>query len=79
LTVADILWKKPPYQIVEDGDVLQYVTRAMNLTCGKLLQQDDWSDWQESKYLQLNQYDAQGMFGTPVEGTEDNAIVGVYI
>jgi hypothetical protein len=26
---------------------------------GKLLQQDDWSDWQDSEYLQLNQYNAR--------------------
>ncbi len=46
----------------------------MKLTRGKLLQQDDWSDWQESEYLQLNQYDAQGMFGSPVAATEEDAI-----
>jgi len=38
----------------------------MKLTRGKLLQQNDWTDWQDSEYLQLNQYDARGMFGTPV-------------
>jgi hypothetical protein len=37
------------YNIVESGDVRQYVTRVMRLTCGKLLQQDDWSNWQESE------------------------------
>jgi hypothetical protein len=73
-TVADYLWKKPPYNIVEDGDVLNYITRVMKLTHGKLLQQDDWSDWQELEYLQLNQYDAQGMFGQPVAATKDDAI-----
>jgi hypothetical protein len=46
-TVVDYLRKKPPYDIVEDGDVLNYITRVMKLTRGKLLQQDDWSDWQE--------------------------------
>jgi hypothetical protein len=45
----------------------------MRLTRGKLLQQDDWSDWQNSEYLQLNQYDAQGMFGTPVPMLQEDA------
>jgi hypothetical protein len=36
-TVANYLWKAPPYQIVKDGDVLNYVIRVMKLTRGKLL------------------------------------------
>jgi hypothetical protein len=60
-TMADYLRKAPLYETVDSGDVLNYVTRVMRLICGKLLQQDDWSDWQESEYLQLDQYDAQGM------------------
>ena len=73
-TVADYLRKAPPYEIVESGDVLNYVSRAMRLTRGKLLKQDDWSDWQGSEYLQLNQYDAQGMFGEPVAMSEEDAV-----
>ena len=46
----------------------------MELTRGKLLQQVDWIDWQAFEYLQLDQYDAQGMFGTPVAATEEDAI-----
>ncbi len=56
-TVANYLWKSPPFQIVEDGDVLNYITRVMKLTRGKLLHQDDWTDWQDSEFLQLDQYD----------------------
>jgi hypothetical protein len=74
LTVADYLRKAPPYEIVESSDVLNYVTRVMRLTCEKLLQQDDWLDWQHSEYLQLNQYNAQGTFGTPVPMSEDDAV-----
>ena len=73
-TVADYLRKAPPYETIDSGDVLNYVTRAMRLTRGKLLQQDDWSDWQDSEYLQLDQYDAQGMFGDPVATTKDDAV-----
>ena len=46
----------------------------MKLTRGKVLHQDDWHDWQESEYLQLDQYDAHGMFGNPVFAQEDAAI-----
>ena len=73
-TVANYLQRAPPYQVVDDGDVLNYVTWVMKLTRGKLLQQDDWTDWQASEYLQLDQYDAQGMFGLPVFESEGDAI-----
>ena len=73
-TVANYLRKAPPYQVIEDDDVLNYVTRVMKLTRGKLLQQDDWTDWQTSEFLQLDQYDTQGMFGTPVAANKDDAI-----
>jgi hypothetical protein len=59
---------------VDDGDVLNYVTWVMKLTRGKLLQQDDWTDWQEPEYLQLDQYDTQGMFGNPVAPTDKDVI-----
>ncbi len=73
--MADYLRKAPPYNIVESGDVLNYVTWIMGLTRGKLLKQADWSDWQNSEYLQLDQYDAQGMFlGTPVPMSDDDAV-----
>ena len=66
--------RKRTYDIVESGDVLNSTTRVMKLTRGKLLCQDDWSDWQESEYLQLDQYDSQGMFGDPVAVEADDAI-----
>jgi hypothetical protein len=47
LTVADYLQKAPPYDIVPDGDVLNYATKVMKLTRGKLIQQQDWADWQK--------------------------------
>jgi hypothetical protein len=53
-TVADPLRKIHQYKIVDCGNVLNYVTRVMRLTRGKLLQQDDWSNWQASKFLQLD-------------------------
>jgi len=59
-TIADYLRKAPPYAIADSGNVLSYTTRAMHLTRGKLLQQNDWTDWQRSEYLQLDQYNAKG-------------------
>ncbi len=46
----------------------------MHLTRGKLTQQDDWPDWQHSEYLQLNQYDKQGMFGVPIPMKEEDVV-----
>ena len=66
--------RKRQYNIVDSGDVLNYNTRVMKLTRGKLLSQNDWTDWQDSEYLQLDQYDAQGMFGNPVRSQDGDAI-----
>ncbi len=46
----------------------------MKHTQRKLLQPGNWNNWQESEYLHLNQYDAQGMFGLPVYESEGDAI-----
>jgi hypothetical protein len=46
----------------------------MRLTRGKLIKQDDWSNWQDSEFLQLDQYNAQGMFGDPVAVEKDDAV-----
>ncbi len=56
----------PTYNLVSSGDVLNVITRVMCLTRGKLLKQPDWDEWQTLEYLQLDQYNAQGMFGQPV-------------
>ncbi len=59
---------------MDNGGVLNVVTKVMKLTRCKLLQQSNWNDWQASKFVQLNQYDAQGMFGLPVFNSEGDAI-----
>ncbi len=64
----------PKYSDVESGNVLNYTTRIMKLTRGKLINWDNWLDWQDSEFLQLNQYDAQGTFGDPVDAGDDYAI-----
>ena len=66
---------KPTATIRRDGDVYNYVTQAMKLTRGKkLLKNDHWDIWQKSEFIQLDQYDAQGMFGDPVPVTNKGAV-----
>jgi hypothetical protein len=57
-----------------DGGVLQYITRACRLTCGVLMKQDDWDEWQQAKFLQLDQYELQNMFGQPVVVSDISAV-----
>jgi hypothetical protein len=59
---------------VWDSKVLHYVTRAQRLTRGHLIKQDDWQEWNSSEFTQLNQYEAQGMFGSPQHVSSDNAV-----
>jgi hypothetical protein len=74
-TVADYLCSLPPrYTTVESDDVQYITTQAMRLTCRKLLKQTDWADWQNSKYLQLDQYYNQGMLGNPHIPKDNNAV-----
>ncbi len=49
--------RMPRYDVVASGNVLNYTTKEMHLTRGHLLKQPDWTNWQESKFLQLDQYD----------------------
>jgi hypothetical protein len=46
----------------------------MHLTRGRLLKQDDWKDWQNLEYLQLNQYWDQGCLGMPTAVDQNYAI-----
>ena len=73
-SVAEHLRVAPPYNIVHSGDVLNYITWVMKLTRGKLLHQEDWGEWQTSEFPQLDQYDSQGMFGTPVAVESNEAV-----
>jgi hypothetical protein len=73
-TVAEYLRKAPPYKLVEDGNVLNVNTKVMKLTRGKLIHQEDWNNWLESEYIQLDQYHTQSMFGLPVAPNKGDAI-----
>jgi hypothetical protein len=73
-TVAEYLRKAPPYTLIDNGDVLNCVTKVMKLTRRKLIQQEDWNNLLELEYIQLIQYHAQGMFDNPVAASEGDAI-----
>ncbi len=74
VTLAPWLQQPKSYSIKLSGDIFSYVTRVMQLTRGKLLKQSDWQDWQDSEFLQLDQYFTQGMFGYPCATASDEAV-----
>ncbi|KAL7526038.1 hypothetical protein ACHAXR_001283, partial [Thalassiosira sp. AJA248-18] len=57
-----------------DGHVFNFISLAMKLTRGKLLKTDDWDIWQRSEWTQLEQYEKQGMFGTPTRVDSAGAV-----
>ena len=57
------------------GDVQEWHNASVyKLTRGALLKSDDWDEWKQSEFAQLDQYDEQGMFGTPVNATGDLSV-----
>jgi hypothetical protein len=38
------------------------------------MKQDDWTDWESSEFLKLDQYEKKMMFGTPVIVTSQSAV-----
>jgi hypothetical protein len=66
--------QKRQYNIEDSGNVLNYTARAMKLTRGRLQKQDDWAEWKQSEYLQLDQYEEQGTFGAPIDPKTDDPI-----
>ena len=62
------------YDIVNEGGVLNLTTESHKLTWSKLLNQEDWKDWEQSKHLQLDQYEKQFMFGEPCKPTKKSAV-----
>jgi hypothetical protein len=66
--------RKRQYNIEDSCNVLNYTARAMRLTRGRLQKQDDWEEWKQSEYLQLDQYEEQGKFGAPIDPKTDDPI-----
>ena len=59
---------------VRSGEFLNWVTFGMKLTRGKLPKGTDWDEWQKSERKQLDQYETQGMFGTPVPIVDETTV-----
>lgn len=57
-----------------DGDALHYLTRENKLTRGVLIKLPNWPEWQQSEFLQLNQYELQNMLGPPIVVSNWSAI-----
>lgn len=53
------------FRIVDDGCAHSCVSNATRLTRGRLMKQLDWDEWSRAEKLQWDQYEAQGMLGTP--------------
>ena len=47
--------------------VLNYVTKVVKPTKGKLIKGNGWKEWRQSEWKQLDQYDKQEMFGEPLK------------
>ncbi len=74
LNESPLILQTRAYDIITSGAVRNYSTRVMRLTRGRLLQQNDWTDWQNSEFLQLNQYDDQHCFGDPTAVAHNDAV-----
>ncbi len=46
----------------------------MKITRDKIAKQEEWPEWQQSEYIQLDQYKKQGMFGDPVPMEEPEKV-----
>ncbi len=53
------------YNLMEEGGVINMTWVANKLTRRILLQQEDWDEWRESEFTQLDQYAKQYLFGKP--------------
>ena len=62
------------YDLVDEGGVVNMVTTSNKLTRRILLQQDDWPEWRDSEFIQLDQYAKQHMFGEPCKVTKQSAV-----
>jgi hypothetical protein len=62
------------YDLIDEGGVLNMVTVANKLTRRILLQQNDWAEWNESEFIQLDQYAKQHMFGESCKVTKTSAV-----
>ena len=50
---------------------------AASLTRTKLMKQQDWQEWQQSEFLQLDQYQTQNMFSEPMQLPSNDPTINV--
>ena len=62
------------YDLVDEGGVINLISASNKLTRRILLQQDDWADWSECEFIQLNQYAKQHIFGEPCKVRKQSAV-----
>jgi hypothetical protein len=68
----DHIIRQEPELIRDGGGVFQY--SFSKLTRNKLMRQDDWNEWQQAEWLQLDQYYSQFMFGTLTKVQDRNNV-----
>ena len=73
-TVPDLPMERQTGTVRLDGGVYNFESLAMRLTRGKLKTAPDWSEWQQSEGVMLDQYEEQGLFGEPVPAKDKDAI-----
>ena len=73
-TVPDLPMERQAGTVRLDGGVYNFESLAMRLTRGKLKTAPDWSEWQQSEGVMLDQYEEQGLFGEPVPAKDKDAI-----
>ena len=60
----------------EDSQSIVKKTSSIPRLCrSKILQSEDWQQWKEAEFLQLNQYADQKMFGDPISPPKNAAIL----
>ena len=57
----------PKIHAAKTGIIPKGRKRSAKLTRNKLMQREDWDDWKASETKQLNQYEQQKMFGSPMK------------
>ncbi len=81
-SLPDILVTWQCSHVAYDGNVYNFTSLAVQLTQGKLLKTAEWSEWQQSEFTMLDQYEAQGIFGKPVKVDSNEAVfnlVWIYV
>ena len=73
-SIPDLPIQQQTAKICLDRGVYNFESLAMRLTRGKLNVTKEWDEWQQSEFTMLDQYEEQGLFGTPVPATDKDAI-----